>query len=372
MPATNTSALQSLQLALGERSYQMEIGPGLLARGIPLAISQAASKIVVVSNDVVFPLYGDAVMKSLAAAGRPVMSIVLPDGEAYKDWSTLNRIFDGLLAQGCDRNTLLVALGGGVIGDMVGFAAATYQRGIRFVQIPTTLLAQVDSSVGGKTAINHPLGKNMVGAFYQPQHVLIDTDVLRTLPDREYRAGLAEVIKYGAALDLAFFEWLEGSLDALNAREDQALAYAIRRSCEIKAAVVADDEYETDKTGGRALLNFGHTFGHAIESILGYGVWLHGEAVGCGMAQAARFSASLGRIDAATAARVIALVERAGLAITPPPISPDTMLEHMARDKKNEAGKIRLILLDALGQSRIDGGVAREAIHAFLKRSNSP
>jgi len=367
MPTASIPPSQSLQLALGERSYQIEIGAGLLACGIPQAISQAASKVVVISNDVVFPLYGDTVMTAFAATGRPAMSIVLPDGEAHKDWQSLNHIFDALLAHACDRNTLLVALGGGVVGDMVGFAAATYQRGVRFVQIPTTLLAQVDSSVGGKTAINHPLGKNMVGAFYQPQHVLIDTDVLCTLPDREYRAGLAEVIKYGAALDAAFFEWLEANIEALNARHDRALAYAIRRCCEIKAAVVADDEYETNKTGGRALLNFGHTFGHAIESSLGYGVWLHGEAVACGMALAVRFSAKLGRIDAATAARVIALLERAGLTVTLPPISAELMLMHMSRDKKNEEGKIRLILLDALGTSRIDGGVARAEILAFLQ-----
>jgi len=367
MPTASIAAPQSLQLALGERSYLIEIGAGLLARGVPQVISQAASKVVVISNEVVFPLYGDAVMTAFAAAGRPPMSIVLRDGETHKDWQSLNHIFDALLTHACDRNTLLVALGGGVVGDMVGFAAATYQRGVRFVQIPTTLLAQVDSSVGGKTAINHPLGKNMVGAFYQPQHVLIDTDVLRTLPDREYRAGLAEVIKYGAALDTIFFEWLEVNIDALNARQDLALAYAIRRCCEIKAAVVADDEYETNKTGGRALLNFGHTFGHAIESSLGYGVWLHGEAVGCGMALAARFSAKLGRIDAATAARVITLLERAGLSTKMPPISAELMLVHMSRDKKNEEGKIRLILLDALGTSRIDGGVARAEILAFLQ-----
>jgi len=366
MQTTSNIPAHTLQLALDERSYAIEIGPGLLTRGIPHRFLQEATAVIVVSNEVVFPLYGSALMATITATGARAFSIILPDGEAHKDWQTLNRIFDGLLEHACDRRSLLVALGGGVVGDIVGFAAATYQRGVKFVQIPTTLLAQVDSSVGGKTAINHPLGKNMVGAFHQPRHVLIDTDVLHTLPDREYRAGLAEVIKYGVGLDTDFFAWLEANIDALNAREQQSLAYAIRRSCEIKAAVVADDEFETNRGGGRALLNFGHTFGHAIESSLGYGVWLHGEAVGCGMALAAGFSASRGLLPEADARRIAALLGRAGLPTTPPEIAAETMLDHMSRDKKNEHGAIRLVLLDRIGHSLLDGTSPPEVIAAFL------
>jgi 3-dehydroquinate synthase len=295
--------------------------------------------------------------------------VVLPDGEQHKDWHTLNQIFDALLSHRCDRKTLLVALGGGVVGDMVGFAAATYQRGVPFVQVPTTLLAQVDSSVGGKTAINHPLGKNMIGAFYQPQHVLIDTDVLSTLPEREFCAGLAEVIKYGIALDEAFFVWLEQNMAALRARVPDALRHAIQRSCEIKAAVVADDELELKKEGGRALLNFGHTFGHAIETSLGYGVWLHGEAVGCGMALATSMSLRSGRISSDDANRIITLIERAGLQTSLPKtaqITPAGLLEHMSRDKKNESGIIRLILLSRIGESAVDATQGKEAILRFL------
>lgn len=358
---------ESLRLALGARSYTIEIGAGLLERGVPKEIVRAASKVVVVSNDVVFPIYGDRVMSALAAAGQSALSIVLPDGEAHKDWQTLNRIFDGMLAHACDRKTLLIALGGGVVGDMAGFAAATYQRGVAFVQIPTTLLAQVDSSVGGKTAINHPLGKNMVGVFHQPKYVLIDPNVLHSLPEREFRAGIAEVIKYGVALDATFFAWLEANVEALNARDSLTLTYAIRRSCEIKADVVAADEFETKQSGGRALLNFGHTFGHAIESSLGYGVWLHGEAVACGMVLAAEFSASLGWLPEADNLRISALLRRAGLPTSLPRIATNTMLEHMSRDKKNEHGAIRLILLDRIGQSRVDATSARDTIGAFLE-----
>jgi 3-dehydroquinate synthase len=291
---------------------------------------------------------------------------VLPDGEAIKDWATLDQIFSHLLEHNADRKTLLVALGGGVIGDMVGFAAATYQRGIAFVQVPTTLLAQVDSSVGGKTAINHALGKNMVGAFHQPREVIIDTDVLATLPPREFVAGVAEVLKYGIALDAGFFAWLEANLSALMTRDPSLLAEAIHRSCAIKARVVADDEFETKASGGRALLNYGHTFGHAIEAALGYGVWLHGEAVGCGMALATRLSVTLGQLDAAVGLRIEALLKRAGLATVLPDITPDTMLTHMARDKKNEHGVIRLILLPALGAANVDSKVPRDTLRQFL------
>lgn len=363
-----TQAVRVLHMDLGERGHDIRIGPGLLAQ--PFAVSQidSASQVVVVSNDTVMPLYGASLLEAFRSrhpAAR-FSALSLPDGEQHKDWQNLDRIYAHLLAQQGDRKTLLIALGGGVVGDMVGFAAATYQRGISFVQVPTTLLAQVDSSVGGKTAINHALGKNMVGAFHQPREVVIDTDVLATLPAREFTAGLAEVIKYGIALDRGFFEWLETNMDKLLARDAEALSHAIHRSCEIKARVVADDEFETSKTGGRAMLNFGHTFGHAIESALGYGAWLHGEAVGCGMALATRFSARLGRISDADATRVQALISRAGLATALPGITTDTMLEHMARDKKNEHGSIRLILLDAIGQSSLDGKTPREDLRQFL------
>jgi 3-dehydroquinate synthase len=359
-----------LTLQLGERSYAIDIAAGTLAAGLPADLLARATKVALVSNDVVFPLYGEAVRAQLAASGKPVITVVLPDGEAHKNWQTLNVIFDALLANACDRKTLLVALGGGVIGDMVGFAAATYQRGVPFAQIPTTLLAQVDSSVGGKTAINHPLGKNMLGAFYQPKHVLIDTDVLRSLPDREFRAGLAEVIKYGIALDAPFFAWLEANVDGLIQRDAAALAYAIRRSCEIKADVVSNDEFELKKDGGRALLNFGHTFGHAIETALGYGAWLHGEAVGCGMALATRFSAIAGRIGEADADRILRLIARAGLATSMPnsaELNASIMIDHMSRDKKNEAGAITLILLTKIGGSELDATVPRERLFAFLQ-----
>ncbi len=361
---TVPAAEARLQVQLGGRSYDIAIGAGLLGDVSAILRLAAGSRIVVVSNTLVSPLYGDDLAQRLSKAGADVVRIDLPDGEVHKDWHTLNIIFDALLARACDRKTLLVALGGGVIGDMVGFAAATYQRGVPFIQVPTTLLAQVDSSVGGKTAINHPLGKNMIGAFYQPRMVMIDTNTLATLPAREYRSGMAEIIKYGVALDAEFFDWIEANLNLLNQRDPSVLATAIRRSCEIKAAVVAADEYETN--GGRALLNFGHTFGHAIETALGYGVWLHGEAVGCGMAMATRFSLALGQIDAATGNRIIAMIERAGLPVKMPPIGSEVMLDHMSRDKKNEDGVIRLILLDALGKSRVDGGIDRRAIRNFL------
>ncbi len=369
LPVANHSAVPPkdqirVHVRLGLRSYDIVIGTGLLADVSSIINLAAGARIVVVSNPLVSGLYGGAFAKKLTAAGVDVIQIELPDGEVHKDWQTLNMIFDAMLARACDRKTMMVALGGGVIGDMVGFAAAVYQRGVPFVQVPTTLLAQVDSSVGGKTAINHPLGKNMIGAFYQPKMVLIDTATLATLPEREYRSGMAEIIKYGIALDADFFAWIEANLDALNQRDPNALVSAIRRSCEIKAAVVAADEHETN--GGRALLNFGHTFGHAIETALGYGTWLHGEAVGCGMVMATRFSAKLGQIDAATGDRIIDVIQRAGLPVKAPSIEADVMLDHMSRDKKNDAGVIRLILLDALGKSRLANRVDQQTIRHFL------
>ncbi len=362
---SDAQSIETLHVSLGDRGYDILIGTGLLDDVSTITKITARSQVMIVSNTIVFPLYGDPLAARMRKAGNDVLTVTLPDGEAYKDWQTLNIIFHALLAGACDRNTILIALGGGVVGDMVGFAAATFQRGIRFIQIPTTLLAQVDSSVGGKTAINHPLGKNMIGSFYQPKLVVIDTNTLVTLPEREYRSGLAEVIKYGIALDRAFFVWIEDNFELLIHRQAAVVAYAIRRSCEIKAMVVAKDEHETN--GGRALLNFGHTFGHAIEKALGYGIWTHGEAIACGMVLATQLSCVLGRIDLENEARIIALIERAGLPTKMPDISADAMIENMSRDKKNQAGNIHLILLDALGKSTVDGNVIREKIFSFLE-----
>jgi 3-dehydroquinate synthase len=299
-----------------------------------------------VTNTTVSSLYLDRLTRTLTAAGKQVIPIILPDGEEEKNWSNLMRIFDVLLEQKCDRKTTLIALGGGVIGDMTGFAAATYMRGVPFIQIPTTLLAQVDSSVGGKTGINHPLGKNMIGAFYQPQAVIADTFTLNTLPATELAAGLAEVIKHGAIIDANFFGWIETNIAKLVAKDADALAYAIQRSCEIKADVVRQDEREG---GLRAILNFGHTFGHAIEAGLGYGKWLHGEAVGCGMVMAADLSCRLGYLDQAEKQRVVALVQAAGLPTIAPDLGIERWLELMQVDKKNEGGQIKFILLKPLG-----------------------
>lgn len=340
--------LHTVQIDLGERSYPILIGAGLLADphsfdGLPRA--QAA---MVVTNTTVAPLYADAVCAALRAHYPQVDRVVLPDGEAHKDWTTLNLIFDALLAGASDRKTVLFALGGGVIGDMTGFAAACYMRGVPFVQLPTTLLSQVDSSVGGKTAINHPMGKNMIGAFYQPQRVLCDLDSLRTLPARELSAGLAEVIKYGPIADMAFLDWIEANLPRLLARDPQALAHAVRRSCEIKAHVVGQDERES---GLRAILNFGHTFGHAIEAGMGYGAWLHGEAVGCGMVMAANLSQRLGRVDTALVARLTRLIAAAGLPVRGPALGADRYIELMRHDKKAEGGEIRFVVMDGPGRA---------------------
>lgn len=344
--------MQTLNVALGDRSYPIHIGRGLRARAELILPHLKTKRVAIVTNDVVGPLYLAGLRAALEAAGVRVSAVVLPDGEAHKDWPTLNLVFDMLLAERCERSTTLVALGGGVVGDMGGFAAACYQRGMPFIQIPTTLLAQVDSSVGGKTAINHPLGKNMIGAFYQPKLVLADIDTLDTLPDRELSAGLAEVIKYGLIRDPVFLDWLEANLDALVARDADALAFAIERSCRNKAEVVAADETEQ---GERALLNLGHTFGHAIETGLGYGEWLHGEAVAAGTMMAAELSRSLGWIGADDVARIEALFVRARLPVRGPKLGAARYLELMAHDKKVEAGKLRLVLLRALGRAVIHG-----------------
>ena len=339
-----------LNVDLGERSYPITIGAGLLADPGLLAQHIGGHKVAIVTNTTVAPLYLEQVAAPLRAAGRDVLTVVLPDGEEHKNWASLMHIFDALLEHKCDRKTTLVALGGGVIGDLTGFAAASYMRGVPFVQVPTTLLSQVDSSVGGKTGLNHPLGKNMIGAFYQPRAVLADTATLATLPARELSAGLAEVIKHGAIIDATFFDWIEHNIGKLMAREPQALAHAISRSCEIKAEVVRQDEREG---GLRAILNFGHTFGHAIEAGMGYGAWLHGEAVGCGMVMAADLSHRAGLIDAATVTRLKALVAAAGLPVTAPDLGVQRWLELMEVDKKNEGGAIKFILLKPLGSPSI-------------------
>jgi 3-dehydroquinate synthase len=355
---------QTVCVDTGTARYDILIGAGVWARPAAWAGLPRAAHAVIVSNVTVGPLYADAVATRLAALYPRVTTLSLPDGEAHKDWTTLNLIFDHLLAEGCDRKTVLFALGGGVVGDITGFAAATYMRGVPFVQLPTTLLAQVDSSVGGKTAVNHPLGKNMVGAFYQPQRVLCDLDTLATLPAREFSAGLAEVIKYGPIADEAFFAWLEANLDALLAREPAALAHAVQRCCEIKAAVVGADERETGK---RAILNFGHTFGHAIEAGVGYGEWLHGEAVGCGMVMAADLSARLGGIALAEVERLRHLVERAGLPVRAPVLGAERYIALMRLDKKAEAGEIRFVVLEGPGRAGVrpaPDALVREVIQA--------
>ncbi len=341
--------MRELNVALGERTYPILIGPGLIDDAGKMLARLASPRVAVVSNEVVAPLYLERLVRPLQEAGVRVCSVILPDGEATKQWDSLNRIHDTLLAERCDRTTTVVALGGGVIGDLAGFAAATYQRGVPFIQVPTTLLAQVDSSVGGKTGINHPRGKNMIGAFWQPRLVLADTDTLKTLPDRELSAGLAEVIKYGLIRDLPFLEWLEAHMDALLARDAAALSHAIERSCANKAEVVAGDELETAKEGGRALLNLGHTFGHAIETGIGYGEWLHGEAVAAGTMMAAELSRRLGWLAGSDVARVRALLNRAQLPVRGPALGADRYLELMAHDKKVLAGRLRLVLLKRLG-----------------------
>jgi 3-dehydroquinate synthase len=346
--SSSAQVLHTVQIDLGERSYPIVIGAGLLGQAHTYAGLPKAQAAMVVTNSTVAPLYADVVCAALTTHYAHVGRVVLPDGEAHKDWTTLNQIFDALLSGASDRKTVLFALGGGVVGDMTGFAAACYMRGVPFVQLPTTLLSQVDSSVGGKTAINHPLGKNMIGAFYQPQRVVCDLDSLKTLPARELSAGLAEVIKYGPIADMAFLDWIEANLPALLAREPAALAHAVRRSCEIKAHVVGQDERES---GLRAILNFGHTFGHAIEAGMGYGAWLHGEAVGCGMVMAAHLSQRLGLVDGAFVARLTRLIEAAGLPVRGPALGADRYIELMGHDKKAEGGEIRFVVIDGPGRA---------------------
>ena len=365
-PSPATRAIEHVRIELGDRSYDIAIGGQLLADPATYEQVPSAAMALIVTNTTVKPLYAQQLASALAGRYAKIHVVELPDGEAYKDWTTLNQIFDALLGQGADRKTVLYALGGGVVGDMTGFAAASYMRGVPFVQVPTTLLAQVDSSVGGKTAINHPLGKNMIGAFYQPQLVVCDLDSLATLPPRELSAGLAEIIKYGPIADMAFLDWIEANLAALLACDPAAMAHAVKRSCEIKAWVVGQDEREA---GLRAILNFGHTFGHAIESGLGYGEWLHGEGVGCGMVMAAHLSQRLGLVDMAFVQRLTTLIAQAGLPVRGPVLdntdNAGRYLSLMRLDKKSEAGEIKFVLIDGPGRAAMRGApdaLVREVI----------
>jgi 3-dehydroquinate synthase len=346
--------METLGVALGERSYPIHIGAGLLERADLYRPHLGGGTAAIVTNEVVAPLYLGSVSSGLKQAGARVVHVSVPDGEQAKSWQVLETVFDALLAARCGRDTLLVALGGGVVGDLAGFAAAVYQRGIAFLQIPTTLLAQVDSSVGGKTAINHARGKNMIGAFHQPLAVISDIATLDTLPERELRAGLAEVIKHALALDLAFVEWLETNIGKVMRRERSALSYVVKRCCELKVGIVAADERES---GVRALLNFGHTFGHAIEAGMGYGAWLHGEAIAAGMAMAAELSLGLNLIGKTEVDRVKRLLAGAGLPTHGPELPPERLMELMAGDKKAAQGKLRFVVLEALGKAALRGSL---------------
>jgi 3-dehydroquinate synthase len=350
--------MESLSVALGSRSYPIHIGAGLIGERALYAPHLRGSA-AVITNEVVAPLYLARVRSALEASGASVAQVLIEDGEQAKGWQALDRVIDALLAARLGRDALIVALGGGVVGDLAGFAAAVYQRGVAYIQVPTTLLAQVDSSVGGKTAINHARGKNLVGAFHQPCAVITDVATLDTLPDRELRAGLAEVIKHGAALDAPFFDWLERNVEKILARDRAALVYAVRRSCELKAAIVAQDERES---GARALLNLGHTFGHAIETATGFGPWLHGEAVAAGMVMAAGLSARAGLLASGDAQRIEALIARAGLPTRGPKLPPERWRELIALDKKSAAGRVRFVLLEAVGRATLQAGVEQRLV----------
>ena len=356
--------METLSVALGDRAYPIHIGAGLIARAELYRPHLGGGGVVIVTSSVVAPLYLQAVRSALGAAAE----VIVPDGEQAKSWQGVEQVVDALLAARLGRDGLVVALGGGVIGDLAGFAAVVYQRGVPFVQVPTTLLAQVDSSVGGKTAINHARGKNMIGAFHQPAAVISDVATLDTLPDRELRSGLAEVIKHGFALDARFVDWLETNVEKLLRRDREALAYAVRRSCELKARIVAADEREADE---RALLNFGHTFGHAIEAGAGYGTWLHGEAVAAGMVMAAELSALMGDLKKTEVGRVRELVRRAGLPIAGPALAPERLIELMALDKKAAKGRMRFVVLESIGRARlradVDDAAVRRAIVAAVQ-----
>ena len=359
--------MQTLNVALGDRAYPIHIGSGLLTHADLILPHLKRKNVAIVTNTTVAPLYLEKLAKPLREAGVSVLEIVLPDGEAYKNTETLNIIYDALLKNRCERSTTLIGLGGGVIGDLTGYAAATYLRGVPFIQIPTTLLSQVDSSVGGKTGINHPLGKNMIGAFYQPKLVLADIDTLQTLPPRELSAGVAEVIKYGLIRDADFFDWLEVNVSKLMALDEAVTMYAIYRSCQNKAEVVAADEHET---GERALLNLGHTFGHAIENAMGYGVWLHGEAVAAGTMLAADLSQRMGWLNAEQLSRIHRLLSAANLPLNAPNLGTEKYLNLMANDKKVEGGKIRLVLQQGIGKAVItsdyDANKLQQTLEAII------
>lgn len=355
--------MKTLEVDLGNRSYPIYIGTDLIDQSELFQACEKSTSIYIVTNTTVAPLYAQRLTNTLEKLGKPVRTIVLPDGESYKDWKNLQLIFDDLLKFGADRQTILVALGGGVIGDMTGFAAASFMRGIRFIQVPTTLLAQVDSSVGGKTGINHPLGKNMIGAFHQPVAVIADLNTLKTLPPRELSAGLAEVVKHGAIADAPFLDWIEANASALLACDTEAMGHAVLRSCEIKSAVVSADE----KEGGiRATLNFGHTFGHAIEAGMGYGKWLHGEAVGCGMVLGADLSCRLNYISKADAQRLGKIIESMRLPTVPPKFGAERYMELMQVDKKTEGGQIRYVVLEKIGQAKIQSVADAQVIETLV------
>ena len=358
--------MQTLKVELANRSYPIHIGRGLVSNADLILPHLKRKHVAIVTNTTVAPLYLEQLSASLQAAGVSVISIILPDGEAYKNSETLNLIYDALLQNRCERSTTLIALGGGVIGDLTGYAAATYLRGVPFIQIPTTLLSQVDSSVGGKTGINHPLGKNMIGAFYQPQLVLADIDTLQTLPSREFSAGMAEVIKYGLIRDPDFFDWLEMHIEQLMALDESSISEAIYRSCQNKADVVARDEHET---GERALLNLGHTFGHAIENAMGYGVWLHGEAVAAGTMMAADLSVRMGWLKPEDVKRIYALLTAANLPLEAPKLGVEKYLDLMQLDKKVADGKIRLVLQQGIGKSVITSDYDEQKLKETLSLS---
>ncbi len=358
--------MQTVQVSLADRPYPIHIGPALIGNPNALAPLVNGTMVVIVTNTTVAPLFLARVRDAVVALGKQVLEVVLPDGEAYKTAASLDQIYSAMLAAHCDRKTTLIALGGGVIGDVAGYAAATYQRGIPFIQMPTTLLAQVDSSVGGKTAVNHPLGKNMIGAFYQPLAVLSDTSALKSLPAREYAAGMAEIIKHALIFDIDHLAELERDVTLLNDRDDATLACVIAHSCRIKADVVKRDERET--LGIRALLNLGHTFGHAIETELGYGAWVHGEAVAAGCVLAAQLSHELGHLSAADVARATRLFSAFNLPVTPPDVDAAKLVSHMQRDKKNEGGVVTLVLLKRLGEAYLDRSQSSANLTAFLNK----
>ncbi|MCH8249358.1 MAG: 3-dehydroquinate synthase [Proteobacteria bacterium] len=355
------TAAHTITVNLGDRSYPIVIGAGLLNGGFDLSKFVNGPDCLIVSNEIVAPLYRDRILPNLA--GKAVTTIDLPDGESYKSVASLQAVIDRLVESGANRDTTVIALGGGVVGDIAGFAAACYMRGVAFIQVPTTLLAQVDASVGGKTGVNHPEGKNLIGAFHQPQVVMIDTDTLKSLPDRELKAGLAEVIKYGVICDVEFFAWLEDNMQALLEKEPPALARAIQRSCELKATVVAEDEHES---GHRVILNFGHTFGHAIENCQGYGEWLHGEAVATGMIMAAELSG----IGDGDVERLRVLLQKAGLPVSPPAIDGQDWLRTMGMDKKVKQKQLRFVLLRALGDAYLATSYDKDKLQQIIGASD--